>query len=439
MTRNTFNSHRILRVGVLAVLVIALAGCDFSEGPSVFDPIADGTYQAPQKTPVLTRVDPPVGQALAGVTLLTLTGENFVPHLDSTFVFFNGRRVVNNRPIVIESITPTQIVVQAPNLPNQDVDIRVGVLRAERFSQDVRYRLLPAVESVFEPYGRTLFAVGMTTDPDGNTYLSFTEDGSAQGVRQSLRGSNVLTPYATPTGTYNGFAFRPGDGLFGVRNDRAVRRIIPGGRDQIAVNFQQLGNTPISLRAIYAEPDGRLWVGGQNGLNGLNLYRLSPTNQVEISVALPGQRVLAIVSANNQVLFSAASTTGANNNQVFRLPVNGNTAGTPEVFYDVAANHPDLQVTSLAIAANGDVFMGTTTTNTSPQVVNQTSILQRIAATGQVTPLYSSLFQGDAIAMSWQEGSLLQVAFTRVVPPANSAAGPLSALLRINTLRTGTR
>ncbi len=128
----------------LVLLVAAVAvGCDTAPGPSLYDPIKEGTYQPPNPDPALTGISPASGEALAGVTELTLTGQRFNPSADSTFVYFNGER----QPV--RSITPTEIRLRAPNMPKVAIDIKVSVLRAENFSETIGdYRLLPAVERV---------------------------------------------------------------------------------------------------------------------------------------------------------------------------------------------------------------------------------------------------------------------------------------------------
>lgn len=124
---NTF-----LVIGLLFIL-----SCADDPAPTLMDLPAGG-----QPAPIINSIEPQdVG--LAGVTVLTITGSNFAPGVDSVSVTFNGAKGT------VLSVTNTQIKVRAANVVADTVQIKVASYKSENFSNIVNYKLLTASEEYF--------------------------------------------------------------------------------------------------------------------------------------------------------------------------------------------------------------------------------------------------------------------------------------------------
>ncbi len=414
----------------------ALAACDSADQTSLYDPIADGTFST-KVDPVVTGITPASGQALAGVTTLTISGQNFVPSApkdsalingvkapilkDSTYVYVNGVRV----PVL--SVTPTQITFKAPNVVSSGAQIKVGVLGASKFSSTQTYALLAAVERVGALKNNEQ-PTAMTTDRSGSTYTSLFIGGVASGIRKTnAQGADTL--YAPSVSVYAGLAYSdPARTLYAGRNNRALYQINRGVGEAIFYDFANANDRNIRLRALDVDDAGNIWAGGSNTVA---FYRVSPDKGTVITVPYAGT-VLAIEARSDAVYVSGLEGTS---NKILRFPVSGTTVGTPTTVVDVTAGLPGVQVTALAFAANGDLFMGTTRT-TDP-------ILQLRSGQTTLETLYPGLLTLDASAttsgmtgLSWGPGSLLHAASAEIVADSKSLQA-LGDVIRINTLRQG--
>lgn len=413
---------RFRPLGLLAVLAL-FAACDTAPGPSLYDPIEDGSYRAPRPNPSLTSISPPPGDALAGVSVLTLTGQNFAPSVDSTFVYFNGSRY----PVL--SVSPTEIQMRAPNLPQDGLRVRVSVLRAEHFSETHTYRLLPAVERLGE-HGTTEAPVGMTTDADGNVYMSFLRDGAGGGIRK-VTPDGVPTQYATATAsTYPGLAYSEATGLLGVRNVRAVFRIAEGGTATGSTYFV-FPNAQLRLRAIDIDASGNVWTGG-GGVS--SFYRLAP-DQTVTEVPHPGGDVRAIIALDDYVYVSLSTVSGTTvDNRVYRFALTGGNIGPAEEVARISELYAGTEVTAFAATAGGDLFMGTA--RLGDGAANNPAPILELPAGGSLGELYDGLMVGSVVGLGYGPGTLLY-AFGPKVVAIDASMATAGDLIQINTLREG--
>lgn len=415
--------HRLVFVIALA---LSAAACDTAEGPSLYDPIEDGTYQS-HPNPVLAAIAPPPGDALAGVTELTLTGQNFVPHQDSTFVYFDGERY----PVL--EITPTTIRMRAPNLPRSGLRVKVMVLRAENFTQTLTYELLPAVER-FDPTWNPVTASPSAVTIDrgsGNVYLSYTDNGLAAGIRRYVNGAPEL--YSSVRNIYSGL-YWSADTLFGARNVQAYFSIPPGNtvrNDAVYVISQRdVGDAGFRIRALDRQGD-LAWVGGSG--TTVNLAALRGRTVVGKTL-IPGATVLAIEARENAVYVSASAN---NVNTVYRLSWSGGALGAPEALLNVTNAYPGLQATALAFSATGNLFVGLSTVIEDRTLVNPTPLLI-IAPSGEQRVFYDGLLEGNVRGLVWLEGSKLLAAGPLVfADPTSNIDNALGDLVTINTLQQG--
>jgi hypothetical protein len=437
------------RALVLLAATLALAACDSAEGPSLFDPIEDGTYQS-RPNPTLTGISPSPRQALAGVSTLTLTGTGFAPSADSTFVYFNGKRAD------VLSATATQITVRAPNMPrpreldeidpdSMDLRVKVSVLRAEDFSESLGYTLLPAVERADADIGRNDDPRAVATDDSDNVYYgrrTFTPAGSSPSgaVRVGAGGADVFNSTAQPFTDLEVFA---GD-LLAVRGVGAIFTLPEGGdRAPATYIMSQLGAAGLNPLALDSEGDV-LWAAGVGSAVVLRIAD-GAGETTEIGSTEPVEVV--DLEEHDGYLYLAATfgpaSADVRPSRILRYPLSGGRiAGASEVFFDVSAAYPTLRATSIAFGADGSLFLGMRTASAlvDDEADNTVPLVRVVPGGSSSEVFFDGLMQGITYGIEWLgEGStILVVSGPRIVADAVSL-GRRADLLFVNTLVEGER
>lgn len=355
----------------LAAVCLLLVGCDTGPAPSLFDPDAQS---AP--APVIASIDP-AGSALAGVDVLTFSGQNFSADPTRNLVYFN-----DTRGVVLEA-SPTQLKVQAPNLPSPDIQVRIAVLEAQDFSNSVSYTLDPAAERFSDIKGfEEPFAI--TSDAAGNIYVSLFSGGSSAGIKR-IAPDGTRSDLVATTFKWDALTFGPDGLLYAARGVRAIFRLPEGGTQETIVISPSNADR---LAALAFDTQGNLWVGG----NASSVFRLAPDGSIEAfsfeanirDLAVFGNSLYAVGSQNDTAL-------------VWRFPLNSDgTLGAAEVVLDVTAAF-GADVFALAIATNGDVLIGTD--GEDPVIL--------IKPDGTAASLYPGVLDPIAISFAWGAGTSL--------------------------------
>lgn len=204
---------RTMILGLSALLFLLFSACDKDITPSLYDPDATSGPQ-----PVISSIDPP-DFALAGVTIVTITGQNFSPDPDKNFVYFDDQKGE------IQSASATELKVKPPNLVGDSVSVKIAVHGAELFSNTIIYQL---EYTEFEYGGIDKFtdAYSLACDPQNNIYVS-------SGLRKILKITpdkpTENTDYVPETdGFYQTLCWGPDDYLYAGRT-RYIYRVPPGG------------------------------------------------------------------------------------------------------------------------------------------------------------------------------------------------------------------
>ncbi len=393
----------LLSAACLAAL--AVAGCDTAPGPSLYDPIATGTYQT-RPDPVVTSVVPEAGTPLigpsyvAGLTTLLINGSNFNPSLDSTFVYVGGRRVM---PL---SVTATQIRLRLPNTVGDALPVHVSVLRATNFG---RPSAPIAVKSAFERWGdiakaNTLF--GVATDPvAGVGYASLNLNGASQGIVR-VSGAALWQPSITTTFQWPEIAFFGGQ-IYAVRGVQAIFRFdIPGTTQTV---WSNLGNNQISLRAIDVDADGTVWTGGVflgTDATQRGFYRI---NQARVVTRTPFDGEVTAIERAGDVLYVAGIRGTTRGIWRYAVAADGAVSGETQM---VAFTGDYAQITpnALAVTTSGAVLVGS----------DYREPVLRISPTGQIESHYPGLLAGTVTAMRWLSPTRLLISGARVLSDAKS-------------------
>ncbi len=393
---------------LLATAALA-SGCDTSTGPSLYDPIQAGAYQT-RPDPVVTSVAPDAGTPLigtsyvAGLTTLTITGSNFNPSLDSTFVYVGGKRVT---PI---SVTATQIRVRVPNLPGDAVPVQVSVLRATNFA---RPSAPFVIKTAFTRWGELAVAntvFGVATDPSASVgYASLNLGAVSQGIVR-VTGATPPTPSITTTFQWPELGFFDNQ-VYGVRGVQAIFRFtIPATAQQVWAN---LSDNRISLRAIDVDPQGTVWTGGLNtnpDATQRGFYRIDQAKVVTLT-PFDGE-VTAIEKAGN-TLFVAGTRGTTRGIWRYAVAANGAVSGEAQLVA-FTGEYATLTPNALAVTASGDVLVGS----------DYKEPVLRVSPAGAIVSHYPGLLSGTVTAMRWLNDTQLLISGARILSDAKSVAGP---------------
>ena len=383
---------------LLVALVLLLAACD-SEGSSLYDPDA-GTGAAPSIASVS-----PGGVILAGVDAVTIEGQNFsATPTDNVVVFEDG--LGNSDRGVVQEASPTRLVVQTPNLPNEALRVRVAVVGAQDYSNAVPLPLTAAFVR-FGDLGQTEIPYGIATDEDGTLYVSLERDGASVGIVEIAPDGSQSAFFAS---TFPWTALAWGnDRLVGVRRVRAVFELPEAGAQTVLSAFQPAS---LLLTAIATAPNGTVYAGG----SAAKIVSVAADGTPSETAFPTPIRALA---AGANTLYVVGAGAGGSPDQVYTLTIaSDGSLGTPAALADLPASGMSLEV-----AADGTLYVGL------DRVVDP---IVTVAPDGTVDALYPGILSGPASSLAYGTGGLLYM-----VRDGSGTERP--DILQIETRREGAR
>ncbi|GIV59510.1 MAG: hypothetical protein KatS3mg043_0599 [Rhodothermaceae bacterium] len=362
---------------VYGLPLLALSGCDFGPAESLYDP-----DRQLDPDPVVHSLLPPE-RALAGVDEITIIGEHFAAETDRNVVFVGEQRAQ------ILAASPEQIVIKAPQLPftptlsrpRATYDLRVAVIGAENFSTPLPYTL-EAVSVDFADLKDFENAYGMTSDPEGNLYVSLFVNNVSDGIKK-IAPDGTRSDYITTPFKWDDLALDDTGQLYAVRSVRAVFRFPAGGGTQ--ETWAVIDDRTVRLTALTLDEYGYVWTGGPNP----NLYRIAPTGTVE---AIPFEATISDLVYHDGWLYIAAITEG--HSVLYRMEVNQAQWGEPQLFFAFEDTF-SARAHALAITADGALLVGS----------NAPDPLVLISPEGQAAPLFPGVVPPVLGALAWAQGT----------------------------------
>ncbi len=331
--------YPLLALLALSFLLGVMGGCNKEPTPSLYDPNRQSAA-----APLITSIDPPT-KALAGVSMLTIKGQNFSPDKQKNFVYFDAS------PGEVLSASATEIVVRPPNVVGDSIKIKIAVHGAELFSNIVLYKLeysaldYGGIDKAFDVYG-------VEVDNQENVYLSLGTGKIIKIDPEQNRSDFVLNA----GGSYKGLKFGKGGFLYGVRT-RYVYQISPDG-----ATVSQFGAKQAQpLNDLDFDRNGNLFAAGKYGI-----FCLKP-DASSITAANYPLTTLNAIRVFNDYVYVAGDYAGTDvaipKKAVWRnkiLDANG-TLGATEIAYDWAAapGRANQTILALTFAADGDMYIGT--------------------------------------------------------------------------------
>lgn len=376
MKQNLFKPI-IISLFTFAVFVF-FSSCKNDEVPSFYSNTPTGA------NPKITAVDPP-NTAIAAVTPITITGENFLEDTSSVIVYF-GEQVGK-----VLNASPTQLMVISPNVSGS-LKIKISTVVALQFSNSYDYLLEPAAEDFYpEADDQNNKPASVIVDKLENVYSSNFDIGVVQ-----ITPDGVSTLYSQKAGEsfLTTMRFGPGGDLYVARGLQGVF-IIPNGGGVQNSPWVVLSPNTIKISQIEFDPIGNLWASGKNS----SIYRLKPDKSYTSFPFNYNVTALRIFNDNGTIYLYLAAQQNSKTT-IMRIPIDANgDPGSAEDYFDFSGNYgDDFLVNDLTFAADGQMFLATDLP--TPVVYVNTD-----KSTGV---LYQDLLlDSPALSLAWGNGNFL--------------------------------
>lgn len=355
----------------LFAVIIGIAGCTEDPEETLYRDDLIGPDYPP---PVIESVNPPE-EALAGVTEITITGQNFSPNAGYNLVFFDSELGD------IISATGSEIVVRAPLYADTSIDLKVAVRKVEDFSNVYQYKLNPAV---FETGFNTMKSISdVAVNNDGVLFLI----GNGK-INKILPDGNLEFYSNISNSAFPAIKFGPDNQIFFVliRGSATAFLVIPEGGGAAEQNII-IG---AKLRAFDFDSQGNIWAGSET--NGLYYITYPEGNITEF----PFNYWVSDVKTYEGYLYVAASDRTADDEDteeaVWRFPINNSILGEAEKYFDFSSNFPESDIESFIFSADGDLYLSTS--NDKILVVYPDKTSEFLYENQIVSPILSSLVWG---------------------------------------------
>ncbi len=387
----------VLTVGLI---LAGFPGCAEDPPPSLYD---QNYTSGPQ--PIVTSISPT--EALAGVTMLTITGSNFSPVPGNNIVLFDKTVV----PVLQASAT--QLQLRAPNLPKDSIRVKVAVLRSDLYSESVLYRLSLAADETFGNFAPSEEPVSVECDAQGNVYVSMLASGQGIGVKRfTPAGSRTdYSPaFSTTVASWRGMKIGPAGAIFAVAARPIIFRIPPGGGSSaIWLSGSGLAN----LYDLDFDANGNIWAGGPT----TNVFRIKQDKSVK---AFPFVGTVRSVRVFNNYLYVGGKRDSLE--KVWRFPlIAPDSLGAVEEYFNLSDMYGanSFGVFGLTFDSEGGMYIGT----------DAPAGIVLVKADKSYGELYPGVLSGQTLYLAWGDGFNLY--------QSRSGTAPSKTIVKINTLKNG--
>lgn len=398
--------------GLSLLAFLLMVSCS-ENGEGLFNP--DFGYPRPQ--PVVNSITPASGY-LAGVDLITLSGENFLPIADSNRVYFNGQ------PGVVLSATETSLDVRsAAGVTGNEVAVKVAVTGAEQFSEPFTYTLNAPIITASEDLKDSDVASANTSDANGNIYTHLIRDGSTIGIQQIDAATGALTEEIPPQNrsVANDLLFKDNKFLAIFSQLGAVFTWDVGSSTNWTPSF--IVGTSSSINEIEFDENGYLWAAGSSpSVTRFEFANSSNSKKFNLGYNFTGIRYY------NGKLYLLTNMGDAQNPDLqvltFDIDANGDLVNE-EVFFDFD-NFPEgdgniTRLFSIEIASDGTVYVGvdapldTKQVNDNTEYFTENGIVEIKSDGSSASYLYPGVIPGNIAYMYWTDSEMLNIVPQKVI------------------------
>lgn len=363
---NMKRKNRLLNLAAALIIGIAIIGCNEDTEPSLYQIESKGN------TPAVSSIVP-ANEALAGVSDITINGSNFSPVKEDNLVFFGTAKAT----VVSVNNAGTQIVVKAPLLIKDNLDVKISVKGVENFSPVYKYSLKEAV-GVYYAFAKGIdIPMSVTVDNAENVFVSVTDKGI-----KKIAPNGTLTDYAPKGGESFWFDLKmgPNNILYGARNVRALFAVEQGKLSTTYVTFP----TGISIASLDFDENKNIWAGGSGG----NFYSVTPT---KVTTAFPIDYTITSLRVYAGYLYVA----GKNDTEeaIYRYKINSaSSLGNKEIYFNIGEKYglKKVKVGAITFSSDGELIIGTDQTDAFISYKN-----------GTATNMYTGLIAPFARSFCW--------------------------------------
>ncbi len=396
------------------VIVLLFWGCNEVENVA---PLYNKTFSN-VAVPELVSVSP-ADSAFAGVDEITITGHNFPTSPSEMAVYFN---TINT---TILSADTNKIVVKAPNLVKDTINIKISKFTAERISNIITYKLISATKTIKE------FSAGnrpymITLDNTGNLYYNSTRDNVSEGIIK-ITPAGIASEYAKKGGEtfYSSLKFAKADGLLGARKVTAIFKVAEGVAPVTFVS----GFSKTIIDFDY-DSNGSIWAVSTQD----QIYRINPATKDKKTFVRSGQFRTCRVF-NNYLYAAGQKSTTDNSEMVWRYQiVNADSIGPAEVYFEfTSAGYSSATIQGITFSQDGFLYIGND--GVEPIIiVNPNDKSSAPLFPGVLNPTKKN----KLVSLFWGEGYFLYYVRQIINTDDKTAPLPLSdAIVKVNTRKLG--
>ena len=381
--KNLITNYKMIlkTLSVLAVFVIAFTGCETKPDPSAYDPNFTG-----DPSPVVTAVSH-AAEGFAGVTTLTITGQNFSTDKSQMLVQFDTYNAT-----VLEA-TPTTLKVLAPNIVQDGMTLRVATLTAINwgyYSQKFNLKAAALEFGNFKPNNELPYAI--TNDAAGNVYASVVAFNVGVGIwKIAPDGSHTIFAPKGGETSWSGLKVGPNGDLYGARNVKAIF-LIQAGKASTTFASTNLG----TIYDLDFDKNKNIWAGGNNDF----LYSVTPAKVVKsfaISAKSNIRAVRVFTTGGKDYVYFAGKVDTLE--KVFRMEIKSAAAdqvGAVEEVFNFSDKFPGFTISALTFSQDGDMLIGTDHAN-AVLIVHPDKSFE---------PLYKGVLNPKAQGFAWTGNTL---------------------------------
>ena len=334
-------------------------------------------------TPVILSMEPT--QGLAGVTEIKIIGENFSAEAVNNIVNFGSI------PAKIIRASTNELIVLAPDLVGDSINVKISVLGAEKFSDPVLYKLDAAVAELY-PFQAFQEASAITTDEFGNIYFSLVEDNAGKGIKKLTPDGEILD-YAPIGGGETFFwslKYKTGGTLYGVRGLHAIFEITEGNPAAIFVVFSRANK----MSDLDFDKDQNIWTAGKGG----KIFRVTPDKDIK---SFDFEDDVSAIRIFDDYLYLAAKSDG--NQNIVRIPIiSADSLGEAEVYFQFSSNvEAGKEVESFTFAADGSMYIATSLIATTEDPMDP---IMFVNTDGSFGTWYPNLIGSYSSSITWGPG-----------------------------------
>lgn len=349
----------------IIVLTVILCSCNQDAAPSLYEAQPKGS------TPVIASLLP-ADVALAGVAEVTINGSNFSTVKEENFVYFGTAQAT------VLQASATSLVVRAPAVVQNNLNLKVGVAGVENFSNVVKYNLVEAVGIYYAFVKGIEDPMTVEVDKNENVFVYLKD----KGVKK-ISPTGTLTDFAPKGGESFFFDMKmgPNNILYGTRNLRLISQVEEGKASATFVTFP----TGTSIIALDFDANKNIWASGSGG----NLFSVTPG---KVITTFPIDYTASAIRVYNGYLYIAGKKDSEE--AIYRYKINSNLSlGAKEVYFNIGTTYGlnKVLVMSLAITEDGDLIVGT----------DQTNSFILVNSSGAASSFYPGLLSPSARSMAW--------------------------------------